>query len=237
MEFFQFSKGNPNLITAPHCSYKIKDNGLEKGSADRGTDIIAEYMAEKLGFSIQTAVFSRFTLDFNSNRDNAIPTKFNNHNIPVVSEEEKNFRLKRYDKYYENIKSIIKKGSLHIALHSMFPTGPKGSIDEGISRPDFRLGTLNGATIDDKKAAFLMKYLKENGYYPRLNDVFVGKEEIKKTREYGAESIQIEINAKYLLNPNLKEIDQQAVMIIAELLANGISALINSDSFPFNHSP
>ena len=227
MEFYNIVKRSNNIITAPHCSSLTLDNNTTTGASDRGTDMVAQCVGEDLNFTVITSNYSRLVLDFNSPRNEAIPTKFNHHEIAEVSEEEKTSRLKHYDQYFQALTGFIEDGSFHVSLHSMSPVGMKSSKDEGVKRPDFRIGTLNGKTADKKRATHLKKVLEDRGYSVELNNIFCGKEEIRRSHEAGAESVQIEINSKFLLNLEEQTIDTAKMMDTAELVTDMIKEFMN----------
>jgi len=226
MDFFNIVKRGKHIVTAPHCSALRLDFKLLRGSADRGTDMIAHYIGVELDFTVVTAKYSRFVLDFNAPKEKAIPTEFHDHEIPEVSVAEKRERLYEYDAYYAALGKLVTKGCLHIALHSMYPVAPKNSRDEGNSRPDFRLGTLHGKTIADDRVEMFAEALRNEGYSVELNNVFSGREEIKQTHALGAQSLQVEINAKHLLDMKNDCTDLKKVVVLMGVLRQALHALL-----------
>lgn len=198
MEWFEvFKKGN-NIVTAPHCAYLNENDEIIYAPVDLGTDIVAKAIFEELNFSMILPKFSRFLIDFNRRKENCMNISMGGHCSFDTNYEEKKKRFDIYDDYYETLKSLIDQNSLHIAIHSMFPYGPKGAEDEGVLRPDFRLGTLHDKTMDKNVVMLLATELEKKGYRVEVNNVFLGREEIRFTNSFGSQSIQFEINSNLL---------------------------------------
>lgn len=228
MTYFDLYIGRRNnLITAPHGSRLLPDKTKAPEPGDRGTDYLALLLAQKSGGSAVIAHYSRMFMDFNAPGENCVKAGFHAYKTHEISAEELKQRQKIYDKYYDTLNSLIKKDTFHLALHAMYYKGPKGSMEEGLLRPDFRIGTREYSTIGEEKTNNIKHLLEGQGFSVEVDNVFKGGEEIKRTSEFGAQAIQLEINSNLLLSDNNlpyedKTFNKKKVEKLAEILNSEI---------------
>lgn len=91
---------------------------------------------------------------------------------------------------------------IHLNCHSMASSGDHTTEDGAVARPDFVLGSLDGASCSDEMTQTVASTLTGFGYRVAINDPYKGQELVRRYSDpgNGRHSLQIEINRALYMN-------------------------------------
>ena len=152
------------LISIPHCSTHIPQELRQRMKftdlhLKRETDILTDQLFDLKEFPILKAVFSRYVVDLNRNRDAQgekgviVTTDFDNQPIYVTGEiptpQERQERIEKYWlPYHQELEQKLKYPSVRFFMdaHSMRSVGSAKAPDSGEERADIVLSNLGTTT-------------------------------------------------------------------------------------------